>query len=131
MSTPSPLKEATEGPSPTVASSNPRIEDKEDASTHTWRRLWQRYTQSVIHADRTAVKAKDPASKELGDAVVGMLRCNVDLRRTLTYLEAKLTGQAQETEALEGCMRSQPRIGRKRKRDSGDAQKERSEAVAR
>lgn len=48
-------------------------------------------------------------------------RNNVDLRRTITHVEGKLTGQAQETAALEGCMRSQPSIGKKRKRDSDGA----------
>lgn len=120
-STPSPAKVKND------ASPSPHISPvkEEDASTHTLRRLWQRYGQASIHASRCAEKAvttnkDEQASKDLGDAIVGVLKSNIDLRRTLTYVEGKLTGQATEAAALEGCMRSQPCIGRKRKRNDSD-----------
>jgi hypothetical protein len=126
MATPSPIKPKVEdivSPASGVKSSSPAAaasNEQKDASTYLLRQKWQRYAQSVIHADRTAEKAKDANSKEVGDAIIGVLRSNVDLRRTITYVEGKLTGQAQEMQALEGCMRSQPCVGRKRKRENGN-----------
>jgi hypothetical protein len=78
MATPSPVKrkvEDTSSPakwckvsSPTVASN-----EQKDASTYLLRQKWQRYAQSVIHADRTTEKAKDANSKEVGDTIIGVL----------------------------------------------------------
>ena len=52
---------------------------------------------------------------ELDDAIAINLRARIDFHRYCNLLEQTLTGQAKETEALEGFMRSQPNLGRKRK----------------
>jgi hypothetical protein len=91
---------------------------QEDASTIHLRRAWRSFASTIVVAARAAGKAKDASTKELDDAVVSVLRGRIMFRRSVTHVEAKLTGQAQEMEALEGCMRSQPSVGRKRKRDT-------------
>ena len=98
---------------------------EEDASTSHLRGRWLRYGQAIHHAGRTAEKAvaakgDEQANKDLSEAVVGVLKSNIDLRRVITHIEANITGQAKETEALEGCMRSQPCVGRKRKRNKSN-----------
>jgi hypothetical protein len=117
-STPSPAAKAK-----TNNSSAGRVKE-EDSSTHALRRLWLRYGQATHNAGRIAEKAvaakgdeQEQANKDLGEAVVGVLKSNIDLRRAITHVEGKITGQAKETEALEGCMRSQPCLARKRKRN--------------
>eukprot|EP00544_Gedaniella_sp_CCMP2646_P012469 CAMPEP_0202480222 /NCGR_PEP_ID=MMETSP1361-20130828/298_1 /ASSEMBLY_ACC=CAM_ASM_000849 /TAXON_ID=210615 /ORGANISM="Staurosira complex sp., Strain CCMP2646" /LENGTH=122 /DNA_ID=CAMNT_0049107641 /DNA_START=146 /DNA_END=514 /DNA_ORIENTATION=+ len=115
-STPSPAAKAK------TNNSSPGRVKEEDSSTHALRRLWLRYGQATHNAGRIAEKAvtakgDEQANKDLGEAVVGVLKSNIDLRRAITHVEGKITGQAKETEALEGCMRSQPCVGRKRKRN--------------
>jgi hypothetical protein len=94
---------------------------QEDNSTIHLRRAWRSFASTIIVASRAAGKAKDASAKDLDDAVVSVLRGCIAFRRCVTHVQAKLTGQAQETEALEGCMRSQPSLGRKRKREPKSA----------
>lgn len=122
-SPPAAAKEKTNDSSPGSDPPSSSPVKEEDASTYTLRRLWLRYGQATHHAGRAAEKAvaakgDEQANKDLGEAIVGVLKSNVDLRRTITHVEAKITGQAKETEALEGCMRSQPSVGLKRKRNN-------------
>lgn len=135
MATPSPAKRKVEDTSsPTsgakISSPTAASNEQEDASTQRLRILWQRYAQSVIHADRTAEKAKDANSKEVGDTIIGVLLRYRDLRRTLTQVKEKLTGQVLLIQALEESMRSEPCVGRKRKRDNGDIKSEEEVEIA-
>ena len=90
----------------------------EDHSTTRLRRSWRSFVSTIVVAARAANKTKDLSDKALDDAVVSVLRSRIEFRRNVTHVEGKLTGQAQGTEALEGCMKSQPCVGRKRKRDT-------------
>jgi lipopolysaccharide export LptBFGC system permease protein LptF len=54
--------------------------------------------------------------KELDKSVVHFLKYRIEYHRLLSQIEAKLLGKAQEREALETYVRTQPRLG-KRKRD--------------
>lgn len=90
-------------------------------------RVWRSLASSVVVATHkaenlaTETKQKPPdqckqSLKELDEAVITFLRTRLEYRRQLALVEAKLEGRAQELEALESCVRSQPRA-RKRKRD--------------
>ena len=54
--------------------------------------------------------------KELDKSVVHFLKNRREFHRCLSRIEAKLQGKAQEREAVETFVRTQPRLG-KRKRD--------------
>lgn len=54
--------------------------------------------------------------KELDKSVVHFLKYRIEYHRLLSQIEAKLLGKAQEREALETYVRTQPRLG-KRKRN--------------
>jgi hypothetical protein len=59
---------------------------------------------------------QESAMKDLNDATIGFLRNHFEWGRTISYLEAKLEGKAAEMEAMQHYLRSQPSLGRKRKR---------------
>ena len=64
-----------------------------------------------------AAAAKDAKNRELDEAVAFFLRTRREFHRLLSHTEAKLQGKAEEMESLETYVRTQPRIGtRKRKR---------------
>lgn len=116
-----PVTMASSTPPPNKAEVSSEQADEissEDPSTIRLRRMWRSFASTIVVAARAASKAKDASDKVLDEAIVSVLRSRIDFRRNVTYVEIKLTGQAQEIEALEGCMRSQPSVGRKRKRDT-------------
>ena len=109
---------------------------KEDPTAIRLRRAWRSLASSLVVAARAAEKtAKAAAAAEVAaqnqvagaaaakfdrkgveDALFTTLRARTELRRVATLAEAKLRGNARETESLELCQRSQPSIGKKRKR---------------
>lgn len=113
MASPTPPSTANASPSKVNDGSS-----QEDHSTIHLRRAWRSFASAIVVAASAAGKAKDASEKDLDDAVVSVLRARIVFRRSLAHVEAKLIRQAQETEALEGCMRSQPTAGHKRKRDT-------------
>lgn len=66
-------------------------------------------------AEKAGAESTQANCKELNDSVVTFLRTRMELHRLIGHVEAKLQGKAQEMEALEGYVRTQPRLG-KRKR---------------
>ena len=102
------------------------------------RRSWRALASSLVVAARAAEKvAKNggldgsKASKEkkaMDEALEQTLRARADLTRQAALCEAKLRGNAKETEALECSMRSGPSVGVKRKRDTEAAAKAGPEA---
>ena len=64
--------------------------------------------------DTKAAKEK----KAMDEALEQTLRARADLTRQAALCEAKLRGNAKETEALECSMRSGPSVGVKRKREA-------------
>ena len=101
------------------------------------RRSWRALASSLVVAARAAEKVAqsggldDPkAAKEkkaMDEALEQTLRARADLTRQAALCEAKLRGNAKETEALECSMRSGPSVGVKRKREA-EAEAESSKA---
>ena len=101
------------------------------------RRSWRALASSLVVAARAAEKVAqnggldDPkAAKEkkaMDEALEQTLRARADLTRQAALCEAKLRGNAKETEALECSMRSGPSVGVKRKRGA-EAEAESSKA---
>jgi hypothetical protein len=87
-------------------------------------KIWRPLVSSVAGCMSKAEKAgKDSTQancKELNEGVVTFLRTRMELHRIIGHVEAKLQGKAQEMEALEGYVRTQPRLG-KRKRNIQEA----------
>ena len=91
------------------------------------RKAWRVIGTTVANCISKAEKAVDPAlvnahgrelkKRELDDSIVFFLRTRREFHRLLSHAEAKLQGKAEEMESLETYVRTQPRIGtRKRKR---------------
>ena len=101
------------------------------------RRSWRALASSLVVAARAAEKVAqnggldDPkAAKEkkaMDEALEQTLRARADLTRQAALCDAKLRGNAKETEALECSMRSGPSVGVKRKREA-EAEAESSKA---
>lgn len=83
-----------------------------------WRPLLSSVANCLTKAEKAAAEPTQTHCKELNDGVVTFLRTRVEWHRLLGNVQAKLQGQAQEREALEGYVRTQPRLG-KRKRTTG------------
>lgn len=66
-------------------------------------------------AEKAGENSTQPNCRELEESVVTFLKKRIEFHRVLGNVEAKLQGKAQEREALEGYVRTQPRLG-KRKR---------------
>ena len=123
-------KTATDGADAVRKSSIP---SGEDHTATRLRRSWRALASSLVVAARAAEKVAknggldDPkASKEkkaMDEALEQTLRARADLTRQAALCEAKLRGNAKETEALECSMRSGPSVGVKRKRDTEAAAK--------
>ena len=103
--------------------------NNEDPTGVSLRKAWRTLISNVVVAANAAEKvigdrssAVDPAVSEkhkkvLDSALLQTLKARSDIVRTAIAAEARLRGNAKETEALECCLRSQPSMGRKRKRD--------------
>jgi len=69
------------------------------------------------HTVRTNSSEKETKKRELDESVVLFLRTRREFHRLLSHTEAKLQGKAEEMESLETYVRTQSRVGtRKRKR---------------
>ena len=81
------------------------------------RRSWRSLASSIVVTVQAAEKAatRPSGNKELDDAIVTNVRARMEFRRYCSLMEGALRGQAKESEALEGMLRSQPNMGRKRK----------------
>ena len=92
------------------------------------RRSWRALASSLVVAARAAEKVAQngglddtKAAKEkkaMDEALEQTLRARADLTRQAALCDAKLRGNAKETEALECSMRSGPSVGVKRKREA-------------
>ena len=91
------------------------------------RKAWRVIGTTVANCISKAEKAADPnvanahtqgvKRRELDESVVFFLRTRREFHRLLSHTEAKLQGKAEEMESLETYVRTQPRVGnRKRKR---------------
>jgi hypothetical protein len=101
-------------------SSRQHLYHEEDRLGRAWRSLASSLVMSFQKAEKAAQDPQPPARevlKELDEAVVTFLRTRMDWGRQISHIEATLQGKAQEMEAFDCYMRSQPRLGRKRKRE--------------
>mmetsp|Transcript_20321 Transcript_20321/g.28276 ORF Transcript_20321/g.28276 Transcript_20321/m.28276 type:complete len:241 (-) Transcript_20321:1202-1924(-) len=114
------------------SSSSSSLQDPLDPTALKIRKSWRQVVSSAVITFRTAdkfrvklaaVQQQNPHldtssmfSKEVDEGIVTSLRARADFRKNLTVLEGKISGQAQEAEALESCRRTQSRLGRKRRK---------------
>jgi len=98
------------------ASSSSRHLSYEERLPKIWRNLVSSIVSSFGKAEKTAKQTSKENYKELDEAVVVFLRTRMEWHRLISHVEAKLQGKAEELEALECYVRTQPKVGRKRKR---------------
>ena len=108
---------------PTVRpmSTNPRNTKRlphEERLRKAWQVVGTAVANCMSKAEKVAASSeKDAKNRELDESVVLFLRTRREFHRLLSHAEAKLQGKAEEMESLETYVRTQPRIGtRKRKR---------------
>jgi hypothetical protein len=89
----------------------------EDRLARTWRSLASAVVVVSQKEEKAVAEPTKNSLKELDECVVGFLRTRVEWGRLISYLEAKLEGKAKEMEILQQYVRSQPSLGRKRKRE--------------
>lgn len=80
-----------------------------------WRPLLSSLASCMSKAEKAGADSTQANCRELNESVVSFLRTRMEWHRLIGHVEAKLQGKAQEMEALEGYVRTQPRLG-KRKR---------------
>ena len=90
---------------------------------------------SIVGAFQRAEKANAETTKEtlkeLDESVLVLIRTRMEFHGLLSHVEAKLQGKQQEMEALENYVRTQPRLGkRKRLEDQETAKAPDLEAAA-
>lgn len=56
--------------------------------------------------------------KDLDKTVIHFLKYRIEYHRCISQIEAKLQGKAQEREALETYIRTQPRLGKRKRKDA-------------
>jgi len=81
-----------------------------------WRPLMSSIANCMSKAEKAGADSSQANCRELNESVVAFLRTRMEWHRLVGHVEAKLQGKAQEVEALEGYVRTQPRLG-KRKRN--------------
>ncbi len=80
-----------------------------------WRVIGTTVANCMSKADKAATQPQ--LKRELDESVLLFLRTRREFHRLLSHAEAKLQGKAEEMESLETYVRTQPRVGkRKRKR---------------
>lgn len=80
-----------------------------------WRHLASSIVSFIGKAEKAGTDSTQANCKELDESVLAFLRTRMEWHRLMSHVEAKLQGKAQEMEALECYVRTQPRLG-KRKR---------------
>jgi hypothetical protein len=113
-------------PGPSVISSGHQYLTHEERLGKAWRNLASSVVSCFHKAEKSASEKErdtfNKTCKELDESVLTFIRARMEWHRLISHVEAKLQGQAEEMEALECYVRTQPRLG-KRKRDDPDALK--------
>lgn len=68
-------------------------------------------------AEKAGDNSTQDNCRELNESVLAFLRTRIEFHRILGNVEAKLRGKAQEREALEGYVRTQPRLGKRKRQE--------------
>lgn len=72
-------------------------------------------------AEKAGAESTQANCKELNESVVTFLRTRMELHRIIGHVEAKFQGKAQEIEALECYVRTQPRLGKRKRNEEAIA----------
>ncbi len=87
-------------------------------------KLWRQVVSSIANGMNKAEKAGAESSqancRDLNDSMYTFLRTRMEWHRLIGTVEAKLQGKAQEREALEGYVRTQPRLGKRKRTSTAD-----------
>jgi hypothetical protein len=82
-------------------------------------RIWRIFVESsrkaMNKAEAIGENRTQENCRELDESVMTFLHTRKQFHRVLGNVEAKLQGKAQEREALEGFIRTQPRLGKRRR----------------
>lgn len=81
-------------------------------------------TQKAEKAIATKPQPTKENLKDLDDAVVSFLKSRIELGRQVSHVQAKLQGKEREMEITDCYMRSQPRLGKKLKRNNDSEERE-------
>lgn len=117
----------SKSPQPNHPSTRPTAPSNPSSSSSKWlpheerlRKAWRVIGTTVANCMSKADKASAPnsgnAKRDLDESVVLFLRTRREFNRLLSHAEAKLQGKAEEMESLETYVRTQPRIGRRKRK---------------
>lgn len=81
-------------------------------------------------AENAAVDPTKPVLRELDEYVVAFLRSKLDWGKLISYLEAKLEGKAKEMETLQQYVRTQPKLGRSKRKREDEKREEETKTAA-
>jgi hypothetical protein len=98
------------------SSSSQQYHTYEERLSKSWRNMVSSIVTAFQKAEKAAVETTKENLKEVDEAVVIFIRFRLEYHRLISIVEARLQGKAQEMEALNNYVRTQPRLG-KRKRD--------------
>jgi Fic family protein len=87
----------------------------EERLSKSWRNLASSIVGAFQKAEKASAETTKETLKELDESVLVLIRTRMEYHRLLSHVEAKLQGKQQEMESLENYVRTQPRLG-KRKR---------------
>ena len=96
-------------------------EHPEDRLERTWKSISNWLILVAQHAQKAEAGTDSASIKEMDEDIVNFLRAKRDWGRTISYLEAKLEGTAKEVETLQHYVRTQSKLGKKRKREETEA----------
>ena len=121
---------ASESNKPAETSTQPYYTHEERLSK-SWRNLASSIVGAFQRAEKASAETTKETLKELDESVLVLIRTRMEFHRLLSHVEAKLQGKQQEMEALENYVRTQPRLGkRKRLEDQETAKAPDLEAAA-
>ena len=121
---------ASESNKPAETASQPYYTHEERLSK-SWRNLASSIVGAFQRAEKASAETTKETLKELDESVLVLIRTRMEFHRLLSHVEAKLQGKQQEMEALENYVRTQPRLGkRKRLEDQETAKAPDLEAAA-
>lgn len=102
----------------------------EDRLAKTWKSMTNWMVIASQKAENAAVDPTKPVLRELDEYVVAFLRSKLDWGKLISYLEAKLEGKAKEMETLQQYVRTQPKLGRSKRKREDEKREEETKTAA-
>jgi hypothetical protein len=99
------------------SSSSQQYHTYEERLSKSWRNMVSSIVTAFQKAEKAAVETTKENLKEVDEAVVIFIRFRLEYHRLISLVEARLQGKAQEMEALNNYVRTQPRLGKRKQRD--------------